>query len=151
MKKLAVALLATTMLGSPAAFAATTNQQPQQGQKQMQHNQKQGQNQTGQKQTGQNAQNQQNQPNGRQQAQNNQPIPSKDLSRGEIKQVQQALDKDGFKAGRADGRWGHETRAAVKQFQQSKQRQATGQLNQQTVADLGLDASQFSQSQGQQK
>jgi len=58
---------------------------------------------------------------------------------------------DGFKAGRTDGRWGRETENAVKQFQQSKQLQATGQLDQQTVADLGLDTSQFSQSQTQQK
>jgi peptidoglycan hydrolase-like protein with peptidoglycan-binding domain len=69
------------------------------------------------------------------------------LSRGEVRQVQRALDKDGFKAGPTDGRWGRETANAVKQFQQSKQLQATGQLDQQTVADLGLDTSQFSQSQ----
>jgi hypothetical protein len=37
----------------------------------------------------------------------------------------------------------------VKQFQQSKQMQPTGQLNEQTVADLGLDTSKFPQPQGQ--
>lgn len=53
--------------------------------------------------------------------------------------------------GRADGRWGNETQNAVKRFQQSKQLRATGQLDQQTVADLGLDSSKFSQSRGMQK
>ncbi|MGY3443619.1 peptidoglycan-binding domain-containing protein [Bradyrhizobium sp. USDA 4473] len=140
MKKFAVALLATTVLGAPGAFAASDNQQPQQS-KQMQQNQN-GQ----QRQSGENAQNQSSQQNGqRQAAQNDQMISPDSLSRGEIRQIQQALDKDGFKAGRTDGRWGHETENAVKQFQQSKQRQATGQLDRQTVANLGLDSSQFSQ------
>ena len=144
MKRLAIALLATTVLAMPGAFAASNNnasnnnQQPQQMQNQDQSKH--------------NAQNQRGQQNGQQQsAENTQPISPGNMSRSEVRQVQQALDKDGFKAGRADGRWGHETQSAVKQFQQSKQLQATGQLDQQTVADLGLDASKFSQSQGQQK
>jgi peptidoglycan hydrolase-like protein with peptidoglycan-binding domain len=166
MKKIAVALLATTMLASPAAFAASSNdQQKPQGQQtqqnmnkdqnqqssqnQPQSNQQSAQNKQNQPQSNQqSAQNKQNQPQGNQQsAMNNQPIDTQSLSRGEIKQVQQALDKDGFKAGRADGRWGRETENAVKQFQESKQLQATGQLDRQTVADLGLDANKFSQSQ----
>ncbi|KWV57070.1 hypothetical protein AS156_03665 [Bradyrhizobium macuxiense] len=99
-------------------------------------------------QNAQDRQHQQNQQNGQQQsAQNNQPIQSP--PRGEVRQVQQALDKNGFKAGPTDGRWGNETKSAVKQFQQSKQLQATGQPDQQTVADLGLDASKFQQPQGQ--
>lgn len=100
----------------------------------------------------QNAQDQQHTKNGQQQsAENSQPISPQNLSRGEVRQVQQALNKDGFKPGPTDGRWGNETENAVKQFQQSKQLQATGQLNEQTVADLGLDASKFSQSQNQRK
>jgi len=152
MKTLAIALLATTMLASPAAFAGSNDQQPSQSQ-QMQRDQNQGQNQSApQNRPGQNAGDQQGQQTGQQQAaQNNQPISPQGLSRGKIRQVQRALDKDGFKAGPTDGRWGRETENAVKQFQQSKQRQATGQLDQQTVADLGLDASQFSQSQRQQQ
>lgn len=145
MKKLAIALLTTSMFIAPTAFAASNNQPPPQGKQmkqgqQMQHSQPQNQ---------QNTQNQQHQPNGQQQqsAQNTQPIQPQSMSRGEVRQVQQALDKDGFKAGRTDGRWGNETRAAVKQFQQSKQLQATGRLNEQTVADLGLDTSKFQQHQ----
>lgn len=153
MRKLGIALLATTMLAAPAAFAASSNnnnqrqpegQQTQQMQKNQPQNQQRGQAQQNQ----QNAQGQ-NQQNGQQSAQNTQPIAPHSMSRGDVKQVQQALDKDGFKAGRADGRWGRETANAVKQFQQSKQLQATGQLDEQTVADLGLDASKFPQPQGQ--
>jgi hypothetical protein len=154
MRKFAIALLATSMLGSPAAFAASNNSQQQQPQgQQMQQNQGQhGQNGQTQDQSKQIPQNKQSQQNDQQQsAQNSQPIPPRNLSRGEIRQVQQALDKDGFKAGRVDGRWGHETESAVKQFQQSKQLPASGQLDQQTIADLGLNASQFSPSQNQQK
>lgn len=135
MRKFAIVLLASTVLGTPAAFAASNNQPQQPQNQQMQHNQ------NGQQQTQQN--------NQKQAAQNDQPIASQDLSRGEIRKVQQALDKDGFKAGPTDGRWGRETASAVKQFQQSKQLQATGQLDRQTVADLGLDTAQFSQSQQQ--
>jgi peptidoglycan hydrolase-like protein with peptidoglycan-binding domain len=146
MKKLAIALLATTMLGTPAAFAGSDQNQPQ-------HNASPtGQNAPSGNQDRQNQQNAQQPQQGMQQsAENNQSISPQEMSRSDIRQVQRALDKDGFKAGRADGRWGPETQGAVKQFQQSKQLQATGQLDQQTVADLGLDASRFSQPQNQQK
>jgi peptidoglycan hydrolase-like protein with peptidoglycan-binding domain len=134
MRKAAIALLATTLITS-GAFAADKNyQQPPKG-AQMQNQGSQ-----------QNTQNQANQPDNNQQAaQNGQSTSPQNLSQGKIRQVQQALDKDGFQVGRADGRWGPNTENAVKQFQQSKQIQANGQLDQQTVADLGLAASNFSQ------
>jgi hypothetical protein len=171
MNKFAIALLATTMLATPAAFAASNDQQPQQqpqAQQQMQQkpqsqqsmqqkpsqqaqeNSNQQQAQENQKQNEQNAQNQ-NRPQGQQQqtAENNQPISPQDLSRDQVRKIQQALDKEGFKSGHVDGIWGHETQNAVKQFQQSKQLPATGQLDEQTVADLGLNTSQFMSSQNQ--
>jgi hypothetical protein len=176
MKKLAVALLATTVMSTPVAFAASDNyqQQPQgqqtQGQQTQQNdNQQSRMNQHGQNAQDQNAQNQstndrqsqnknqqsaqdqQSQQGNQQSAENNQPISPQNLSRDEIRQVQQALQKDGFHAGRVDGRWGPETQSAVKEFQQSKQMEPTGKLDRQTVADLGLDASQFSQSQNQEQ
>jgi hypothetical protein len=174
MRRLAVALLATTVMGTPAAFAASNNyqQQPEgqqtqgqqtqgqqtQGQQTQQNDEKQSrmsqdrQNAQNQNQNQQSAQDQQRQQGNKQQqsAENNQPIAPQNLSRSEIRQVQQALQKDGFHSGRADGRWGPETQSAVKQFQQSKQMEPTGKLDQQTVADLGLHTSQFSQSQNQQ-
>lgn len=166
MRKIAAALLATTVMGTPVAFAASNNsqqqspqgQQMQQNKQQTQQNNQQpqmnqsGQNAQDQNQNQQSAQSQQSQQGNQQQsAENNQPISPQNLSKNEIRQVQQALDKDGFNAGPTDGRWGPDTKNAVKQFQQSKQMQPTGRLNEQTVADLGLDTSQFSQSQNQQQ
>lgn len=151
MKKIAIAMLTTAMIGTPAFAASnygTSNnnqqQQPQGAQmlQQPQNNDQAQQNKQNQ-QNQQKAQNQQNQ--NQQTSENNQPMQPHDLSRGEIRQVQKTLDKDGFKAGTADGRWGPHTQGAVKQFQQSKQIQANGQLNEQTVADLGLDLSQQQQ------
>ena len=138
MRKAAIALLATTLITS-GAFAADKNyQQPPKGAQTQQQNQDR---------TQQSTQNQTNPPNNQQAAQNNQPISPRNLSQSKIRQVQQALDKDGFSTGRADGRWGPKTENAIKQFQQSKQIPSSGQLDQQTVADLGLDASNFSQQQ----
>jgi peptidoglycan hydrolase-like protein with peptidoglycan-binding domain len=118
MRQIAIALLATTIIGTPV-FAASNNQQHPQT-KQQQTNQ--------------------TQPNQQQAARDNQTQPN--LPRREIRRVQLALNKDGFKVGRADGRWGPETENAVKQFQQSKQIQPSGQLDQQTMADLGFDTNQ---------
>ena len=152
MKKIAIAMLTTALIGTPAFAASNYNssdnsqQQPQSGQMHQSQNSNQDQAQQNKNNQQQSAQNQQNQNQKNQQtAENNQPMQPNNLSRGEIRQVQQALDKDGFKAGTTDGRWGPHTQDAVKQFQQSKQIQANGQLNQQTVADLGLDFSQQQQ------
>jgi hypothetical protein len=135
MRQIAIALLATTMIGAPV-FAASNNQQQPQTQ---QHPKQQ--------------QTKQNQQPNQQQAQGNQQgnQMSQNLSRREIRQAQQALNKDGFKVGRADGRLGPETENAIKQFQQSKQIQPSGQLDQQTMADLGLDTGNAQGAQGQQK
>ena len=149
MKKIAIAMLATAMIGTPAFAASnygTSNnnqQQPQSGQMRQPQNNNQDQAQQNRNNQQQSARDRQNQ--NQQTAENYQPMQPSDLSHGEIRQVQQALDKDGFKAGTADGRWGPHTQDAVKQFQQSKQIQANGRLNQQTVADLGLDFAQQQQ------
>jgi peptidoglycan hydrolase-like protein with peptidoglycan-binding domain len=118
MKKFAVALLATAALSMPAVAqqpAQPTNQTQPQGSGQM--------------------------------AQNNggQPLSPNKLSRDKVRQVQQALDKSGFHAGTADGRWGPETSNALKQFQQSKNIKANGQLDQKTLSGLGLNGAQFAQ------
>lgn len=73
------------------------------------------------------------QPNG--QGANQQP----QLSQNQIRQVQQALDQKGFKSGRADGKLGPETQAALRDFQKSKGLQQTGQPDQQTLAQLGIN------------
>ena len=75
----------------------------------------------------------------------NQLISPNNLSRDEVRQVQTALNNNGDKVARVDGRWGPNTRDALRRFQQSKGIQASGQLDQQTVADLGLNTDQFIQ------
>jgi hypothetical protein len=159
MKRIALALLATAALGMPAMAASNMNQQTQQPpaqppQSQAQNAQKLNtQKSSEQKSSSQNTKSSQAQPNNKGETAQNQSsgtIQSNKLSQGEVRQVQQALNKDGFKAGRADGRWGAETSNAVKQFQQSKNIQANGQLDKQTISDLGLNVAQFSPSQGSQ-
>src|SRR5262249_50886124 len=85
--------------------------------------------------------NRQGQPNNANQAaQNeantNQTFSPQNLSRNEIRQIQQALDKNGQQVGRVDGRWGPKTSDALKQFQQSKGIQTNGQLDQQTLSSV---------------
>lgn len=58
-----------------------------------------------------------------------------------VKQAQQALKQKGIDAGPVDGQWGPLTQQGVKQFQQQNQIQATGQLDQQTLASLGIEQS----------
>ena len=138
MRKAAIALLATALITS-GAFAADKNyQQEPQGSQTWQQKQDRGQ---------QNTQDQANPPNNQQAAKNNEPISPLDLSLGEVQQVQQALDKGGFKTGPTDGRWGPRSEDALKQFQQSRQIPANGELDRQTFADLGLDAATFAQPQ----
>ncbi|OGW49164.1 MAG: hypothetical protein A2078_04325 [Nitrospirae bacterium GWC2_57_9] len=55
-----------------------------------------------------------------------------------VKQVQQALSNQGFDPGPADGKWGSKSQGALKKFQQSQGMQASGQLDQQTLASLGV-------------
>jgi len=55
--------------------------------------------------------------------------------------VQDRLRQAGTYTGRIDGIWGADSQAALERFQQTHQLQVTGQLNQATVATLGLDPS----------
>ena len=75
----------------------------------------------------------QNQPAGQNQT------ASAKLDRKQIERVQRTLDQKGFKSGRADGIAGRETEAALHSFQQKQGLQANGQIDQQTLAALGLN------------
>ncbi len=57
-----------------------------------------------------------------------------------IRQVQKKLNEQGFSAGPVDGKWGPKTQSALKNFQQQKGIQATGQLDQKTLAELDVEA-----------
>jgi len=53
-----------------------------------------------------------------------------------VKQAQQQLKSKGYDAGPIDGIWGPQTQAAVKKFQEAKGMQASGQLDERTLAAL---------------
>lgn len=72
-----------------------------------------------------------------------QPISASQLGAAQIRRIQQELNKKGFHAGQVDGKWSSETQAAIKNFQQSKGLTATGQLDERTINELGLDADEF--------
>lgn len=59
------------------------------------------------------------------------------LSKSQIKQVQQALDQHGYKV-TADGKWGEQSRKATEQFQKKNQLKVTGQPDKKTRQALGL-------------
>jgi peptidoglycan hydrolase-like protein with peptidoglycan-binding domain len=59
-------------------------------------------------------------------------------SQATVKAAQHKLEQSGFYSGNIDGMYGPETRAAVREFQQNSQLSPTGQLNQETLAKLGV-------------
>ena len=61
------------------------------------------------------------------------------LSQAGVMAVQQRLKQSGAYGGPTDGVWGPESAAALEQFQRTHGLQGTGQLNQATVATLGLN------------
>lgn len=56
-----------------------------------------------------------------------------------VKQAQEKLSADGKDVGTPDGKMGPKTQAALKQYQQENGLQASGQLDDQTIAALDLD------------
>jgi len=66
---------------------------------------------------------------------------SVDLSRDEIRSLQQALNDRGHNIA-VDGVWGQNTRNALREFQQSQGMDATGRPDQRTMAALNIDTGQ---------
>src|SRR4051812_11547066 len=120
-KKLSYLLLASATAVSFSAIAAG-NQKQSQGQSD------QTQAQSGQSQTSQSAQ-------------SGQSSKAQSQSPDVVKQAQEKLSAAGMDAGQADGKLGPKTQAAVKEYQQSKGIQASGQLDRQTLAALGVSGS----------
>jgi hypothetical protein len=58
------------------------------------------------------------------------------VSRQQVRQIQEQLKTQGLYKGRVDGMMGPETKQAIQQFQQQNNLQATGTLDQQTLAAL---------------
>jgi peptidoglycan hydrolase-like protein with peptidoglycan-binding domain len=65
------------------------------------------------------------------------------LSPAGISAVQQRLKQAGGYTGGTDGVWGRDSAAALERFQRSHGLQAAGQLNQATVATLGLNPAEL--------
>ena len=62
------------------------------------------------------------------------------LSQDEIRQLQITLNQRGFNVGEPDGILGARTRAALMQFQHREGLQRSGQIDQQTMSALGINA-----------
>jgi hypothetical protein len=60
------------------------------------------------------------------------------LTKELIRNVQKALDEQGFKPGPIDGIFGPKTREALKKYQDSNDLVGTGQLNSETLINLGI-------------
>jgi len=77
---------------------------------------------------------------GSDQGMNGQSGMNQQLSQNTIQSAQQKLQQDGFyKSGQVDGVMGPQTRQAVQRFQQAKGLPSSGQLDQQTLAALGVN------------
>lgn len=64
--------------------------------------------------------------------------PSEDAYTGFVKQVQERLRALGFDAGPVNGDFGPKTQAALAQFQLSRTLPASGSLDDETLAELGV-------------
>jgi murein L,D-transpeptidase YcbB/YkuD len=60
------------------------------------------------------------------------------LTSGAVKEVQQALNREGPNAGPADGVWSERTAQALRTFQSNRGLNATGRLDRRTAEKLGL-------------
>ena len=86
--------------------------------------------------------------NGSQAQNENRANASANLNQEEIRQAQQALNQKGFNVS-PDGLMGPKTENAIKEFQQKQGLNATGKLDDQSLAALGVSASTTGQNTGQ--
>jgi len=76
-----------------------------------------------------------------------QSMASTEMTPDMIRSVQQTLAQEGMYRGRVDGMWGPATQAGVRSYQQQHNMNATGQLDQDTLAAMNLGGSQNSAQQ----
>jgi len=67
------------------------------------------------------------------------PKPSK-YNTSLTKEVQSVLSTIGYNAGKADGIWGERSRSAMRKFQIEKDLEVTGEFNDRTLKELGLES-----------
>jgi len=61
------------------------------------------------------------------------------LSSDQVRQIQEALNEQGYRVGTVDGQMGPQTKQALEKFQEAEGLQATGELDSETLAALGMD------------
>jgi len=69
--------------------------------------------------------------------------PARDMAREgsqDVKAIQEALQKNGYDPGPADGRMGSKTRTALKDYQKSQGLKDTGRPDSETLAKLGVES-----------
>lgn len=71
------------------------------------------------------------------------------ISPADIRQIQQALNQNGYDAGNVDGTWNDQTISALCNFQQAQGLEPTGNFNPQTVSAMGLGDILTGQAAGQ--
>ena len=64
-----------------------------------------------------------------------------------IRQVQQHLQQQGYQVGEIDGKLGPQTKQALQNFQRDKSLSGSGELDQQTIAALGVEPSASQQAE----
>ena len=74
--------------------------------------------------------------------------PSVDAYTGFVSEVQKKLNELGFDAGPVNGDFGTKTQAALAQFQLSRTIPASGQLDDRTLAELGVQREEIPASAG---
>ena len=60
------------------------------------------------------------------------------ISPEDIRAIQIKLNNQGYRSGPPDGQWGPDTSSAIRQFQQSRGLDATGQLDVSTIVAIGI-------------
>ncbi|MFW3617110.1 peptidoglycan-binding domain-containing protein [Billgrantia antri] len=70
------------------------------------------------------------------------------VSTAGVRQIQQALNQQGYEIGQVDGLWGNSTSQAARNFQQAQGLEPNGQLNVQLISAIGLNQQLLSGGQG---
>lgn len=60
------------------------------------------------------------------------------LTPEKVKEVQKMLNKQGYDPGNVDGVWGEGSEVALKNFQQKKGLEPTGNIDMKTLSQLGI-------------
>lgn len=60
------------------------------------------------------------------------------LSPSTVRQIQQALNQQGYDVGEVDGAWGQQTQEAMRNYQQAQGLEPTGEPNLRTLSSLGI-------------